>query len=257
MNILVISEAQSKSAQVWSDWLKKEGYNVLTFENDLYNLGDISVVLALITIRDYVDQSERYKLFLKCIKKGLPITTNIKTVRNTSNKLLTSLVFEKNNIKHPQTYIANEINFRKLKKPLICKPIFGHSGNQISLLNSLDNITENEMKNSLFQEYIESSVSIRIICNEYKVFSSYRRISDGEIIENISRGAKREYFDINDELLSFSVKIAKALGGGLIGLDILEKNGVYYALEGNVPFGIDPFNDSLGESLVNHIKKIA
>ena len=68
--------------------------------------------------------------------EGKIIISSKKLINETSSKLLTKNLFDRYNLKYPEIYDKNSPNF-----PLISKPEFGSSGKNITIINSVNELS--------------------------------------------------------------------------------------------------------------------
>jgi len=153
------------------------------------------------------------------------------------NKLLTTLTLSKAGIPTPKTYVAFTpesavLAFDKLNHSAILKPIIGSWGRLIIPLK------DRETAEAVFEErqymfplyhvyYIQELVKrpprdIRSFVVGEEVVAAIYRYSFEDVKTNIARGGKPEYCPITDELRELSLKAAEAVGGGILGVDMME-----------------------------------
>ena len=155
------------------------------------------------------------------------------------NKLLTSLCLSKFKVPTPKTHFAFGPEVAadvagKLGYPIVLKPIVGSWGRMVipvkdkDVMESMVEMRE-EMPNPLskiyyIQDYVERPPrDIRtIVVGDRVVTAIYRYSAEGEWRTNIARGGKAELCPITKELEDICVKASKAVGGGVLGVDLME-----------------------------------
>ncbi len=217
-------------------------------------------------ILDYHEKIEYYDVILeRCINHSRALFTlkllnswGIKTVNkyevanNCGNKLLTTAVLVKHNVPTPRTKIAYtpESAIKAIEEigyPVVLKPAVGSWGRLISKINDRDaaeSILEHKTilgsyHHSVFyiQEYIpKEGRDIRSFVIGDKTIAAIYRHSP-HWITNTARGGTTSNCPVTDELNEISLLGAKAVGGGVVALDIFETpeglkvNEINYTME--------------------------
>ena len=171
------------------------------------------------------------------------------------NKLLTTLALAKAGVPTPRTRVAFTVDsaLRALDRigyPAILKPIIGSWGRLVALLKDPDSARSvleswDQMGTSWYrvyylQEYVAlSRRDIRCVAiGDDVVAAIYRYAPPGEWRSNLARGGRGERCEVTDELRELSLKVAEAVGGGVLGVDLMEtREGlVVHEVNHNVEF---------------------
>ena len=108
----------------------------------------------------------------------------------------------------------------------------------------------------LVQKFIDNAVCIRVITSPSEVLSAYKKISPkGDVIANIDRGAKRAPLVLTEEMGQLAQATVKVLGGGLMGVDLLDSPKGLFVLEANVPFGFNSNDRDLQQKFLAYIQQ--
>ncbi len=169
----------------------------------------------------------------------IPVINRYKVAEVCGNKLLCSLALVKHNVPTPKTHFifsaekAIEVA-SSLGYPIVFKPIVGSWGRLVipvkdrEMMESIVEMRE-EMSNPLskiyyLQEYIKRPPrDIRaIVVGDRVITAVYRYAAEGEWRTNIARGGKAELCPITKELEDTCLKAADAVGGGVLGVDLME-----------------------------------
>src|SRR6476469_3803796 len=173
---------------------------------------------------------------------GYEVINNSKIGEICGNKLLTSMVLRKNNIPTPKSFFSfnsesafSIVNEQDLEKhPLVFKPVIGSWGRGVFPVRNKEvgrMIIEMRQESSspfsniyYFQELVKRPPrDIRcIVLGEQVIAAIYRYSSNDEWRTNVSRGGKAEMIKITSELESIAIKAAKAVGTGILGIDMME-----------------------------------
>jgi [lysine-biosynthesis-protein LysW]--L-2-aminoadipate ligase len=170
---------------------------------------------------------------------GFKVINRFEVGQICGNKLITSIKLAENKIPSPKTQFAfsAESGLESIKKtgfPLVLKPIVGSWGRGIYPLRDLETasmiIEMREEDNSPLSRiyYIQEMVDrpprdIRcIVIGDQVVTAIYRYSSQSEWRTNVARGGKVELAPITKEIEDLALRAAKAVGGGILGVDMME-----------------------------------
>ena len=175
-----------------------------------------------------------------CLEQiGLPVVNSFSVSEICGNKLITSLILKKNNVPTPKTTFAFSTEsarecMKKLGFPLVVKPIIGSWGRgvyQIKDQSMADMMLESRQENDnsfsriyYFQELIDRpSRDIRcIVIGDQIVASVFRYSSESEWRTNVAVGGRTEMAPLTSELKEIVLKASNAVGGGILGVDLME-----------------------------------
>ncbi len=168
------------------------------------------------------------------------------------DKLLTSAVLEDNNISQPEVRVAFTEKsaleaIEEMGYPVVLKPAVGSWGRLLSKINDRDaaeSILEHKAilgsyHHSIFyiQKYIEKQGrDIRSFVVGNKCIAAIYRTSP-HWITNTAQGGVATNCVITDEIADLSIRAAKAVGGGIVAIDLFESeeglmvNEVNYTME--------------------------
>jgi [lysine-biosynthesis-protein LysW]---L-2-aminoadipate ligase len=170
---------------------------------------------------------------------GFKVINRFEVGQTCGNKLITSIKLAENKIPSPKTQFAfsAESGLESIKNngfPLVLKPIVGSWGRGIYPLRDLETasmiIEMREEDNSPLSRiyYIQEMVDrpprdIRcIVVGDQAVTAIYRYSSQSEWRTNVARGGKVELSPITKEIEDLALRAAKAVGGGILGVDMME-----------------------------------
>ena len=155
------------------------------------------------------------------------------------NKLITSIVLAKNKIPTPKTQFAfsaesAQQTIRKTGFPLVLKPIVGSWGRGIFPLRDRETASmivemREEDDSPLSRIYYVQEMIDRpprdircIVVGDQAVTAIYRYSAQAEWRTNVARGGKVELAPITKEVEDLALRAAKAVGGGILGVDMME-----------------------------------
>ncbi len=168
----------------------------------------------------------------------IPVLNEFKVANICGNKMFMTLLLKKNDIPTPKTYFSFSSesaakNLDKVGFPLVIKPIIGSWGRGVMPLKDKDameaifeirDITDTPHDRIYYlQELINRPPrDIRVITvGDYAIAAMYRK-SSGGFKTNIALGADPELCEITKEIEDMAIKASKAMGGGILGIDMME-----------------------------------
>ena len=168
----------------------------------------------------------------------VPVLNKFQVANQCGNKMFMTLLLKKYNVPTPKTYFsfssesASE-NIEKVGYPLVIKPIIGSWGRGVMQLKDKDtadalfeirDITDSPHDRIFYlQELIKRPPrDIRVITIGDEPIAAMYRKSSGGFKTNIALGADPELCEITKEIEHISTKASKAMGGGILGIDIME-----------------------------------
>ena len=183
---------------------------------------------------------------------GIPTVNTFEVAETCGSKFLTTQALIKTRVPTPKCYMAFTPEsalaaMEELGYPCVIKPNTGSWGRLISKINDRDAaeaILEHKQilgsyHHSIFyiQEYVEKKGrDIRsFVVGDHCIAAVYRY--SPHWITNTARGGKTENCPITNELHDLSVRAAKAVGGGVVAIDLFETpaglsvNEVNYTME--------------------------
>jgi [lysine-biosynthesis-protein LysW]---L-2-aminoadipate ligase len=177
--------------------------------------------------------------FTACLEfLDVPVINKYEVANNCGNKMITSLLLKKHNVPTPKTYFSFSSeaaleNLEKVGYPLVIKPIVGSWGRGVIPLKdreTADAIIEvRELSDGPLDRiyYLQEMIKrpprdIRVIVVGDQVVSAMYRTSSGGFKTNIALGAEPILCEITKELEDVCMKASKAVGGGILGVDVME-----------------------------------
>jgi [lysine-biosynthesis-protein LysW]--L-2-aminoadipate ligase len=167
------------------------------------------------------------------------VINRFKVSETCGNKLMTSIALAKSKIPTPKTQFAFSAesaleSIRKTGFPLVLKPIVGSWGRGIfplrdhetaSMILEMREEDGSPMSRIYYvQEMIDRPPrDIRcIVIGDQAVTAVYRYSAQSEWRTNVARGGKVELVPITKEVEDLALKTAEAVGGGILGVDMME-----------------------------------
>lgn len=176
--------------------------------------------------------------------KGLVAVNRYSVIRDSGDKLVTTMLLAKNGLPVPRTAVAYRREdalraARSMGYPVVVKPILGSWGRMIARaanaddLNSLLDFREAmnipHFKIHYIQEYIDKpGRDIRAFYIWGEVPTAIYRVSENWKT-NTALGARAEPAELSPGQVELVIKAGEALGGGILGIDLIEdrENNTY------------------------------
>jgi [lysine-biosynthesis-protein LysW]--L-2-aminoadipate ligase len=194
---------------------------------------------------------------------GVKTVNTYETASTCGDKVLTTLALTKHKVPSPITYVAFTPEealeaIEKIGYPAVLKPATGSWGRLLSKVNdkeTAESIIEHKVvlgsyHHSVFyiQEYIrkpERDIRAFVVGDEV-IGAIYR--SSPHWITNTARGGVASNCPVTDEISEICLKAAKAVGGGVVAIDLLEDKGKLLVNEVNYTM---EFKNSIAPTGVN------
>ncbi|HSF28713.1 MAG TPA: lysine biosynthesis protein LysX [Nitrosopumilaceae archaeon] len=177
--------------------------------------------------------------FTACLEfLDVPVINKFAVANNCGNKMITSLLLKKHNVPTPKTYFSFSSetaleNLEKVGYPMVIKPVVGSWGRGVMALKDRDIadaiIEVRELSDGPLDRiyYLQEMVKrpprdIRAIAVGDQVVAAMYRTSTGGFKTNIALGAEPVPCEITKELEDICLKASKAVGGGILGVDLME-----------------------------------
>jgi [lysine-biosynthesis-protein LysW]---L-2-aminoadipate ligase len=178
---------------------------------------------------------------------GIHVINSTKVSEACGNKLVTSMLLAKAGVPTPKTYVALDAESvfetaEKVGYPVVIKPFTGSWGRMVDIakepqtLGTIVEYRESMQSPVEHMYYIQEFVKrpprdIRLIVAGDEVIASvYRNALKGEWRTNVARGGTTTTFKLNKEIEDITLKAAKAVGGGILGVDAMETKDHGYTI---------------------------
>lgn len=164
------------------------------------------------------------------------------------DKLLTSLALERASVPQPEFRVAFDETsaLREMEAmgfPVVLKPVVGSWGRLVARASDRDaaeSLLEhraalpNYMHHIYYlQRYVDKGgFDVRAFVVGNRVIAAIRRFSESWRT-NTHRGARAEALEVNEELRAVCLEAARAVGGGMLAIDLFETNDGYLVNEVN------------------------
>ena len=196
-----------------------------------YNLGEVVLQRCISYFRGLH--------FTACLEfLDVHVVNKFDVARTCGNKLFLSLLMKKKGVPTPKTYFSFSSdaaleNIEKVGYPLVIKPVIGSWGRGVMPIKDKDTVdaifeirdlTDGTHDRIYYlQELIKRPPrDIRVITVGDQAIAAMYRKSSGGFKTNIALGADPEICPITNELEDVCAKASKAVGGGILGVDLME-----------------------------------
>ncbi|MCG8568043.1 MAG: ATP-grasp domain-containing protein [Desulfobacterales bacterium] len=186
-------------------------------------------------------------LFNAMGKKTFP---SYHTYKFTLDKIRQTAIFQMQGVPHPKTRVFyGKKQCREIpghfSYPFVAKTARGSArGNGVFLIHNREELEDYLALDgpAYIQEYLPVDRDMRLIVIGKKVALGYwRSAPEGEFKTNLSLGGEISFAPIPRAALDLAVETAVACGWNDVGIDIIQSQGKYYVLEGNMKYGTQGF----------------
>ena len=179
---------------------------------------------------------------------GIPCINSREVTEACADKLRTSSILRQNGIRQPRFATAFSLEtaletIEALGYPVVLKPVLGSWGRLLARIDNRETaeaVLEHKMTLGgvshqvvYLQEYVEKTRGdIRAFVVDGRTIAAIRRHSD-HWITNTARGARAENCPLTDDLSAICEAAAKAMGGGVLAVDLFETDDGFLVNEVN------------------------
>ncbi|SDL91815.1 [lysine-biosynthesis-protein LysW]---L-2-aminoadipate ligase [Halogranum gelatinilyticum] len=194
---------------------------------------------------------------------GVTVVNSPETADICADKAKNSLALAKAGVPTPKTDVTftKESAMESIENfgyPCVLKPVVGSWGRLMAKIDSesaAEAILEHkatlghyEHKVFYIQEFVEKpGRDIRVLATDGEPVAAMVRSSD-HWLTNAAKGATVEAFDLDDRALELVEKASDAVGGGLLGIDLMETGDDYTVHEVNHTVEFKALNDAVGDT---------
>lgn len=190
----------------------------------------------------------------------VPVVNDAETAAVCADKVETSLALAAERIPTPKTSVAFTTDaalaaVERFGYPCVLKPVVGSWGRLMAKLESRaaaeavleHKATLGHYEHSVFyvQQFVEKpGRDIRVLVAGGEPLAAMTRSSD-HWITNAAAGAETQPFELDDEIEQLANAASDAVGGGLLGVDLMETSDGYTVHEVNHTVEFDALNDAV------------
>jgi len=249
---LLLSELRERGHEIEKIDVRKEQFNISEPPASLDGV-DIVVDRCLATSRSiYTTQ------FLDAY--DVPVVNSAHTADVCADKVKNSLALERAGVPTPNTEVAFTTDsaletIEKFGYPCVLKPVIGSWGRLMAKVDSrsaAEAILEHkatlghyEHKVFYVQEFVEKpGRDIRVLAVDGEPIAAMTRSSD-HWLTNAAKGGEVEAFELDDRARELVAAASDAVGGGLLGVDLMETGDDYTVHEVNHTVEFKALNDAV------------
>jgi [lysine-biosynthesis-protein LysW]--L-2-aminoadipate ligase len=237
---LLLSELRDRGHDVTKIDVRKERFSVHDVP-EVFEGVDIVVDRCLATSR-----SRYITRFVDSY--GIPVVNEPETAAICADKARNSLVLAEADVPTPATEVAftKESAMESIEGfgyPCVLKPVVGSWGRLMAKIDSRDaaeailehkeTLGHYEHKVFYIQEFVEKpGRDIRVVATDGEPVAAMARSSD-HWLTNAARGAETEPIEVTEEMADLVERASEAVGGGLLGVDLMETGDSYTVHEVN------------------------
>ncbi|MDL5362863.1 lysine biosynthesis protein LysX [Halalkalicoccus sp. NIPERK01] len=237
---LLLNELRERDHEITKIDVRKQQFNVHD-PPEIFEGVDIVLDRCLATSRSlYVTRF--------CEAYGLPVVNGPDTAETCADKVKNSLALASAGVPTPDTDVAftTEAALESIERfgyPCVLKPVMGSWGRLMAKLESRsaaeavlehkETLGHYEHKVFYIQEFVaKPDRDIRVVAVDGEPIAAMARSSE-HWLTNAAKGAETEVFEPDAEALELVARASDAVGGGLLGIDLMETEEGYTVHEVN------------------------
>ena len=251
------------------EFKKRKGVDLIMIDDrkQIFHLGEKRVDVDVIVERS-INHSRAMHAIILFENNGITCVNRSEVALTCGDKLLTSKALSANNVPQPDVSIAftEESAIQAIEEmgyPVVIKPAVGSWGRLLAKINDRDAaeaLLEHKAilgsyHHSIFyiQKYVDKKGrDIRsFVVGDECIAAIYR--SSEHWITNTARGAKASKCEVTDEIRDLSLRAAKAVGGGVVAIDLFETNDGLSVNEVNYTMEFKNSIETTGVNIPAHI----
>ena len=183
-----------------------------------------------------------------CEAYGVPVVNGAHTAETCADKVKNSLALAEAGVPTPATDVAftSDAALESIERfgyPCVLKPVIGSWGRLMAKIDSRsaaeailehkETLGHYEHKIFYIQEFVEKpGRDIRVVAVDGEPIAAMARTSE-HWLTNAARGATTEPFAVDEEVADLVTRSSEAVGGGLLGIDLMETGEGYTVHEVN------------------------
>lgn len=202
-----------------------------------FTVGDPDTHNFDVVLERCLSYTNAYYLSQRFESLGVPFVSPHRTIATCGDKYLTTQALVSAGIPSPKTMVAMSTEsaleaIEAMGYPVVIKPLFGSWGRLLARVNDRDAaeaILEHKttlggyQHNTIYiQEYVDKpGRDIRtMVIGDQVIYAIYRQSEHW--ITNTARGGAPIACPMTDDIVAYSVAAAKAVGGGIVSVDLME-----------------------------------
>jgi len=215
--------------------------------------GRYDLAIAHVLVEEVVAYAPTFALATLLEAAGVPLLNPVTSLVASADKAVTHAVWAAAGLPQPAAWdLAQVSEWPQPGRRMVLKPALGDGARYIELVGDLDDARRVEAGwradeaagghrrgTSLLQEWIAEPACARIFATPTDTSLVYEKARDEGAL--VTHGTVYPHvYEAPAELAQLASAMVAALGGGLMGVDVLlEPGGRLLALEANAPFGFD------------------
>ncbi|KDE58371.1 lysine biosynthesis protein LysX [Halostagnicola sp. A56] len=237
---LLLSELRDRDHEVEKIDVRKQTFDISGAPDSFADL-DIVIDRCLATSRSLY-ATKFFEAY------DIPIINSNETADICADKVKNSLALEAAGVPTPETTVAFTKDsaleaIEKFGYPCVLKPVVGSWGRLMAKIDSRDaaeailehkaTLGHYEHKVFYVQEFVEKpGRDIRVLAIDGEPVAAMARSSD-HWLTNAAKGAETDVFELDEEAKALVEDASDAVGGGLLGVDLMETGDSYTVHEVN------------------------
>ena len=241
MNLGLLYSRIREDEKLLLEALRERGHEVTKVDvrDPPFSIGTVPDALAGVDLAfNRCVESSRVRYVAELVDHyDVPVVNSPRTARICADKVRGSVALSEAGVPTPRTDVAFDVEsalatVERIGYPCVVKPVTGSWGRLIAKLDTreaAEGILEHkatlggyEHKVFYLQEFVDKpDRDVRVLAADGEPIAAMTR-SSGHWITNVAKGGTAAAFDVDDEVADLVRRASDAVGGGLLGVDLME-----------------------------------
>ncbi|QLC33669.1 lysine biosynthesis protein LysX [Halarchaeum sp. CBA1220] len=253
-----------KDEKLLLDALEERGHDVVKVDvrDPQFSIGERPDELADLDLAlNRCQESSRVRyVSMFCEHYDVPVVNGARATATCADKVRGSLALADADVPTPRTEVSFDVesaleSVESFGYPCVIKPVTGSWGRLLAKIDTRDAAeavlehkqTLGSYEHSVFyvQEFVEKpGRDIRVVAADGEPIAAMTRSAE-HWITNAARGGEAEAFEVDEEVRDLVERANDAVGGGLLGVDLMETGDGYTVHEVNATCEFKALNDAV------------
>lgn len=235
--VVLSADPADGNPPAWRDGLQAEGVDAVLLHDDPADLPPADLVVSHVLLGAEGSTSPVWDAARRYEAGGTPLTNSTACLACCADKWQTTLAWRAAGLAQPRTWRLDELDAWP-DVPVLVKPAYGESARGIVVVADRDEADAAAAAfpaHAVVQEVVPTRSVLRVHATADEVLGAYARPA-APIAGLPTPDPSERPVPITDELYALATGAVRAVGGGLIGLDLIDTPDGPLLLEANPPF---------------------
>jgi glutathione synthase/RimK-type ligase-like ATP-grasp enzyme len=214
--------------------------------------------VGILRTRDAPDDPECCQVAARLEQAGVPLVNSVAARDASRDKSLTHALFELSEIPQPEWSLAASAP-SSMPGPVALKPLRGGRGDEIKVFDTVTQALAgaDRPEHFLLQRFFPKAVTWRVIATPDRILRAFRVLRIGGIGRDERLAKLRLFYPPPRQVAALARRMVGAVGGGMMGADVILDSGRPLALEVNTNFYLPLFDRRAVKEFVVELERQA